>query len=121
MRLFVRNEDGKRRGHLGRAKPPYTDWTWCDIDMKLGGPDAILLPSGTWVLGSRLYGPRGSRTVLARLEDDGRTTQVLRLPSGGDTSYPGMCVHDGKLWVSYYSSHEGKTSIYLTVVPPAWF
>lgn len=121
MLLFVRNEDGKRRGHLGRSKRPYSDWTWHDIDMKLGGPDAIRLPNGTWVLGSRFYGPRGARTVLARLDDDGRTMQVLRLPSGGDTSYPGMCVYDGKLWVSYYSSHEGKTSIYLTAVPLEWF
>jgi len=121
MRMFVRDEDGKPRGHLGRAKAPYTDWTWHDIDMKLGGPDAIRLPNGTWVLGSRLYGPRGARTVLVRLEDNGRTTQILRLPSGGDTSYPGMCVHEEKLWVSYYSSHEGKTSIYMTVVPLEWF
>ena len=33
--------------------------------------------------------------------------------SGGDTSYPGLVWHDGLLWMSYYSSHEGKTSIYL--------
>ena len=35
---------------------------------------------------------------------------------GGDTSYPGLLWHDGVLWVSYYSSHEGKTSIYLARV-----
>jgi hypothetical protein len=38
---------------------------------------------------------------------------VFTLPSGGDTSYPGMVWHDGLLWMSYYSSHEGKASIYL--------
>jgi hypothetical protein len=25
-------------------------------------------------------------------------------------------MHDGLLWVSYYASHEGKTSIYLAKV-----
>ena len=35
---------------------------------------------------------------------------------GGDTSYPGMVWHDGLLWLSYYSSHEGKTAIYLARV-----
>jgi hypothetical protein len=35
------------------------------------------------------------------------------MPSGGDSSYPGMVLHDGLLWMSYYSSHEGKSSIYL--------
>ena len=42
--------------------------------------------------------------------------QYLKLPSGGDTSYAGLVWHDGLLWVSYYSSHEGKTSIYLAKV-----
>jgi hypothetical protein len=41
---------------------------------------------------------------------------ILRLPSGGDTSYPGLVWHDNLLWVSYYSSHEGKTNIYLAKV-----
>ncbi|OQB35591.1 MAG: hypothetical protein BWY09_02248 [Candidatus Hydrogenedentes bacterium ADurb.Bin179] len=43
-------------------------------------------------------------------------TPVLELPSGGDTSYPGLVWYDGLLWVSYYASHEGKTSIYLAKV-----
>ena len=50
--------------------------------------------------------------VLARMTKDSYEP-VLRLPSGGDCSYPGMVEHDGLLWMSYYSSHEGKTSIYL--------
>src|SRR5205085_7380324 len=41
---------------------------------------------------------------------------VLTLPSGGDTSYAGLVWHEGLLWVSYYSSHEGKASIYLAKV-----
>ena len=46
----------------------------------------------------------------------GRLTEFLKLPSGGDCSYPGLVLHEGLLWVSYYSSHEGKTSIYLAKV-----
>ena len=38
---------------------------------------------------------------------------MVVLPSGGDCSYPGLAVGpDGQLFVSYYSSHVGKTSIY---------
>jgi hypothetical protein len=33
--------------------------------------------------------------------------------SGGDSSYAGLLWHNGLLWISYYSSHSGKTSIYL--------
>jgi hypothetical protein len=46
----------------------------------------------------------------------GTITEALELPSGGDTSYPGMVFHEGVVWVSYYSSHEEKTSIYLAKV-----
>ncbi len=42
--------------------------------------------------------------------------EALQLPSGGDTSYAGMAWHDGLLWISYYSSHEGKANIYLAKV-----
>ena len=38
---------------------------------------------------------------------------IFSLPSGGDNSYAGMVWHDDLLWMSYYSSHEEKTSIYL--------
>ena len=31
-------------------------------------------------------------------------------------SYPGMVWDDDLLWLSYYSSHEGKTSIYLAKI-----
>ena len=41
---------------------------------------------------------------------------LLQLPSGGDCSYPGMVWHDGLLWLSYYSSHEGRTGVYLAKV-----
>lgn len=38
---------------------------------------------------------------------------AVAVTSGGDTGYPGLVWHDGLLWVSYYSSHEGKANIYL--------
>jgi hypothetical protein len=43
-------------------------------------------------------------------------TKLARLPAGGDTSYPGLVWRNNMLYVSYYSSHEDKTSIYLAKV-----
>jgi hypothetical protein len=37
----------------------------------------------------------------------------MLLPSGGDTSYPGLVWREDQLRMSYYSSHEGKSAIYL--------
>ena len=41
---------------------------------------------------------------------------IASLNTAGDTSYAGLLWHEGSLWVSYYSSHEGKASIYLALV-----
>ena len=47
---------------------------------------------------------------------DGMRIGDLNGDLGGDTSYPGPVLHEGLLWVSYYSGHEGKVSIYLAQV-----
>lgn len=101
---------------LGRARPPYTEWTWKDLGSRLGGPALIRLPDGRLLAGGRSHVGK-SHTALAWLDPDaGTLTEFLTLPSGGDNSYPGLVFRDGVLWVSYYSSHEGKTSIYLAKV-----
>ncbi len=119
MLMVVRREGGDRRGALGRARPPYRDWSWSPIDRRLGGPDLALLPDGGLVLGTRRYREKAYTTVLGRLGLDGSFERRLELPSGGDTSYPGLLVHGEHLWVSYYSSHEPGvgTAIYLAKVP----
>ena len=103
-----------RTGWIGSSRPPYREWKWVDIGHRLGGPEFIRLPDGTFWAGGRSYGDE-PRTVLARMTRD-CYEPVLTLPSGGDTSYPGMVWHEGLLWMSYYSSHEEKTSIYLAKI-----
>lgn len=111
MAALVRVESGNKRGQIGVSEPPYTDWTWNELGHQLGGPDFIVMPGGAMWAASRHYGDP-KRTVLARLTLESYTP-VAEVPSAGDTSYPGLVYHDGLLWMSYYASHEGKTSIYL--------
>lgn len=95
-------------------KPPYRTWTWTKLPENFGGPNFIRTPDGKlWASARRYVG--GPKTVLARMTPTSYEP-VLTLPSGGDTSYPGMVWRDGLLWLSYYSSHEGKTSIYLAKI-----
>jgi hypothetical protein len=113
--------DGKAKelntGLLGVSQAPFTQWEWKDLDIKIGGPHMINLPDGRYVAAVRLYDKK-VRTSLCWLDPQvGKLTEYLALPSGGDTSYAGLVVHEGQLWVSYYSSHEGKTSIYLSKKP----
>jgi hypothetical protein len=101
---------------LGTATPPYTEWEWKDLGKRIGGPHMIRLPDGRLVAAVRLMDGK-TRTALCWLDPQaGTLTEFLSLPSGGDSSYAGLVWHDGLLWVSYYSSHEGKTSIYLAKV-----
>lgn len=99
---------------FGASKPPYTDWKWHDLGKYVGGPNFIQLPSGQWLAAGRLFNNETPKTKLALLDvESGTVEPILELPSGGDSSYPGLVWHDGFLWMSYYSSHEGKSSIYL--------
>jgi hypothetical protein len=113
---LLRRDGGTKTGQLGVAKRPYEQWKWTDLGKQIGGPAMLRLPDGRLVAGVRLYDGR-VRTSLCLVDAGmGTLTEALALPSGGDTSYPGLVFHDGLLWVSYYSSHEGKTSIYLAKV-----
>jgi hypothetical protein len=115
--LCVLRRDGKPgHGLLGIARPPYESWEWHDLGRKIGGPHLIRIPDRPLVVGARLY-DGGARTSLLWLDREGKSlSEFVRLPSGGDTSYPGLVWHEDRLWISYYSSHEGKTSIYLARV-----
>lgn len=116
MQALVRREAADAMGWLGTAAPPYEQWTWQPLNYRLGGPNFLFLPGGQRVAATRdLSTPKKATTMVAAMSDD-RLTPLLTLPSGGDCSYPGLVWHDGLLWVSYYSSHEGKTSVYLAKV-----
>jgi hypothetical protein len=113
---LLRRDGAPGSGKLGFAKPPYTAWDWKDLGVKIGGPHQLRLPDGRIVAAVRLYDGT-VRTSLVWIDPDtGKLTEFLKLPSGGDCSYAGLGWHEDLLWVSYYSSHEGKTSIYLAKV-----
>ncbi|MFO0954037.1 MAG: exo-alpha-sialidase [Isosphaeraceae bacterium] len=115
MVALARREGGNTFGWIGRSRPPYTDWRWTETAHRLGGPNFIRLPDGSLWAAGRTY-PGGAKTAVAKMSIDGGYEPVLTLPSGGDTSYPGLVWHEGQLWMSYYSSHEGKSAIYLAKV-----
>ncbi|MCA8989800.1 MAG: exo-alpha-sialidase, partial [Planctomycetaceae bacterium] len=110
---LLRCETGTKNGKLGRSTPPYKEWEWTETSHRIGGPNMIELPDGRLLGAVRLYTPK-QRASLVWIDPETATlTECLELPSGGDTSYAGMVLRDDVLWISYYSSHEEKTAIYL--------
>ena len=117
MLMMIRREGGNFEGMWGRSMPPYTEWSWNSMGMRLGGPDFIELNPNLLIAGTRVYGSEERYTSLFAGERSGNFRKILQLPSGGDNSYPGFVIHKNKLYVSYYSSHEGNTSVYLAEIP----
>lgn len=98
---------------LGRSRSPFRGWTWKDSGRTIVGANLIRLPDGR-VLGAGRLVDDTVRTSLFWVDADaGAVSEFYALPSSGDTGYPGLAFHDGLLWVSYYSSHEGRASVYL--------
>lgn len=113
---IVRRDGNPNDAQLGTSSPPYTDWKWKSLGQYIGGPVLKQLPDGRHlVAGRRKIGP--AKTVLWQLDPvTAKLHELTVLPSGGDTSYPGLVYHNEMLWMSYYSSHEGKASIYLAKI-----
>jgi hypothetical protein len=113
---LLRRDAGKATARLGLSRPPYTDWTWKDLGARIGGPNMIRMPDGRLLAAVRRYGKTPWTSLDWIDAEEGKMTQFLALPSGGDTSYAGLCLHEKALWVSYYSSHEGRASVYIAKV-----
>ncbi len=117
MTAIVRREGADARAVIGTAAPPYVDWSFDVLPEAVGGPDMIRSPGGDgWIVAGRRYGDDGPRTALWWRGDGGEWETLAVLPSAGDTSYPGLVVDGDRLLVSYYSSHEGPTSIHLATL-----
>lgn len=113
---LVRKEAGDKMGVLAKSRAPYKHWEYHNLSFRLGGPNFIFFGRNKLVIGTRLYGAVTSTGIL--LTDlNGKVLKTIKLKGSGDTSYPGMLIYKKKLWVSYYSSHEGKTCIYMAQIP----
>ncbi len=108
------DKNSEKAAWIGLSQAPYKEWKWKSAGMQVGGPNFIVLADGSMVSAGRQYAstPAGAKTFVGRMDLQSVTPQVV-LPSGGDCSYPGLVWHQDRLWVSYYSSHEGQTCIYL--------
>ena len=119
MWMIIRRDKGDRKAKLATSRPPYSEWEYTDLPMFVGGPDFIL-DDRICVAGGRAHETGDEpKTVLST--DLFRGGPEITLPSGGDTSYPGLLVVGDELWVSYYSTHETpKASIYLAKIPVSY-
>jgi hypothetical protein len=112
MVMLVRAEPGAKNAVIGTSRAPYKDWTWHDAGHPAQGPNFVILDDGRMFYAGRDFQEKQAKTVFGRMTADG-CTPLITLPSGGDTSYPGLAqVGADEVLMTYYSSHEGKAAIY---------
>jgi len=117
MYVLVRREADDRMGVFASSTFPYKEWEYNKMTIRLGGPNFLFLDENRFVVGSRYHQEGGSKTGIFTTDLKGEIESKILLPSGGDTSYPGMIFYKKDLWVMYYSSHEEKSVIYLAKIP----
>ncbi len=117
MYVLIRRELEDKMGVWALSSPPYNRWKFIKLGYRLGGPNFVFTKEERVIMGTRVYEENGTYTGLFLGNKAGVFEKILRIPSSGDNSYPGLVLEKNRLIVSYYSSHEGKTAIYLAIIP----
>lgn len=114
--MIIAQTDGTT-GVMGTSKSPYTDWKWEQLEKPLESVNFEVIPINKILLGTTLTDENGKYSALLQGKKGENFSESFRLPSGGDTGHMGMFAIAGFVWLSYHSSHEGKTSVYYARIP----
>lgn len=116
---LLRRDGKKCSALLGSSQPPFTQWKWTELYCAMGGPKLLLTQKNRLIVAYRRFIYEKDEIVDAEMvislicKRSDTTEELIVLPSEGDCSYAGMVEKDEALWVSYYSSHEGSSKVYL--------
>lgn len=115
---FLRQKYGSPQSSILESSAPFTEWTErATPSLHFSGHDAYSFDGTHYFLSRTFDSGRKNPGVLIYTFADGQLTPYCRLPAGGDCAYA-CAVQDGdEMLVSYYSTHEGSTNIYLARVP----
>ncbi|GMW01420.1 MAG: hypothetical protein AMXMBFR84_25570 [Candidatus Hydrogenedentota bacterium] len=112
--VVTRMEDTVNEAFLFRSNPERTSWTGSTLGQVIHSPVVVRWSDRVFVSG-RGKSNGGFNTSLWEIKD-GKANLLLTLPSGGDTSYPGLIPDPSaeggstpRFFVSWYSQHETRS------------
>lgn len=115
---LLRQKYGSPQCQILESDPPYAQWKPRLAGVPhLSGHCVHTFRGVTYVLSRTIdYSTRKTGTMIYTYSGS-QLQPYCELPSGGDCSYAEAVEHGNEMLVSYYSSHEGSTNIYLARVP----
>jgi len=113
---FLRQKYGSPKASILMAAAPFTEWTARPAGVAILAGHCVYTFEGVTYLLSRSVDGKQTGTMIYTFDEDELHPYCV-LPSGGDCSYPAAVRIGDTMLVSYYSSHEGSTNIYLARVP----
>jgi hypothetical protein len=117
MTAFLRQKYGSPPCQVLEAEAPFKEWKPIPTPVNhLSGHCVHTFGGVTYLLSRTIDRSRKTGTMIY-VYADGKATPYCELPSGGDCAYPEAVRVGDDMLVSYYSSHEGATNVYLAVVP----
>lgn len=146
MKAYIRCGDQPHHLIIKSSEPPFTHWgeaiTMGQIvqGQNIKKVDGRLFMAGRFKAGndrlSTVFEPREAIRTKVWVHEEGHWVDYVTMPSGGDTSYPGIVpIGDNRMLMSYYSQHEylnkdgfkdseSASDIFLAVLrtdlPPHW-
>ncbi|MDX9973751.1 MAG: sialidase family protein [FCB group bacterium] len=111
VRMFTRTNEGTKTSYWLQSDPARAQWTAKDSGVMVHAPAFAMWKDRLFVSG-RGKGEKGSVTRIWEVKGD-ELVELITLPSGGDTSYPGLMADPASLegdvpglFVTWYSQHE---------------
>ena len=114
---FLRQKYGRPQAQVLESDPPYAEWKSRDAGVPHFSGHSVHTFKGTTYLLSRFTGPDKAYGSMIYTFADGKLTPYCQMPASGDCAYAEAVQDGANMLVSYYSTHEGITDIYLAVVP----
>jgi hypothetical protein len=104
-------------GFILESAHPYAAWRQRPANVHLSGHGVATFNGVTYLFSRTIDGSQSGTTIYTYA--DGKLNPYCRLPSGGDCSYPAAVQICDEMLISFYSSHENATNVYLARVPLA--